>query len=74
MVSNLNKGIVKPYPEFFAINKSLGGGVLMSEIICLRLNKPVKKILIPELKPEIKFFFQKAERSMDPNILGIIQR
>ena len=76
IVSNLNKGIVKPYPsEFFAINKSLKGKVPMSEIIMSQIEQARKEDpSIPELKPEIKSIFQKAERAMDPNILGIIQR
>ena len=76
IVSNLNSGIAKPYPsEFFAINKSLKGKVPMSEIIMSQIEQARKEDpTIPELKPEIKSIFQKAERAVDPDILGIIQR
>ena len=76
IVSNLNSGIAKPYPsEFFAINKSLKGKVPMSEIIMAQIEQARKEDpTIPELKPEVKSIFQKAERAVDPDILSIIQR
>lgn len=76
IVSNLNNGIVKPYPsEFFAINKSLGGKVPLSEIIISQIEQARKEDpSIPELNPEVKSIFQKAEQVVDPDILDIIQR
>lgn len=76
IVSNLNKGIVKPYPsEFFAINKSLKGKVPLSEIIMSQIEQARKEDpSIPELNPEVKSIFQKAEQALDPDILSIIQR
>ena len=76
IVSNLNRGVVKPYPsEFFAINKSLKGKVPMSEIIISQIEQARNEDpSIPELKPEVKSIFQKAEKVVSPDILNIIQR
>lgn len=76
IVSNLNSGVAKPYPsEFFAINKSLKGKVPMSEIILAQIDQARKEDpTIPELKPEVKSIFQKAEKIVSPDILNIIQR
>ena len=76
IVSNLNNGIAKSYPsEFFAINKSLGGKVPLSEIIMSQIEQARKEDpTIPELKPEVKSIFENAEQAIDPDILNIIQR
>ena len=76
IVSNLNKGIARSYPsEFFAINKTLKGSVPMSEIVMSQIEQARKEDpSIPELNPEVKSIFQKAEKALDPDILNIIQR